>query len=92
MVPSATIAEVDGVAGLSNTMGAELTELLGKKSVSKGIKVSFEDGTVIIDALILVRYGYGVTVGCPQGPGGDFLRRGGYDGTQSIGSMYMSQA
>lgn len=59
---SASIAEVDGVAGLSNTIGAELTELLGKKSVSKGIKVSFEDCTVIIDALIMVRYGYGVTV------------------------------
>ncbi len=58
---SASIAEVDGVAGLSNNIAADLSELLGKKSVSKGIKISFADNTVVIDALILVRYGYGVT-------------------------------
>jgi uncharacterized alkaline shock family protein YloU len=54
---SASIAEVDGVAGLSNNVGTDLSELIGKKSVSKGIKITFEDGTVIIDTLILVRYG-----------------------------------
>ncbi len=58
---SASIAEVDGVAGLSNNVGTDLSELIGKKSVSKGIKITFEDGTVIIDTLILVRYGYAVT-------------------------------
>ena len=58
---SASIAEVDGVAGLSNNVGADLAELLGKKSIAKGIKITFEDKTVVIDTLLLVRYGYGVT-------------------------------
>ena len=33
------ITEIDGVAGISNTAGAELAELIGIKTVSKGIKV-----------------------------------------------------
>ena len=57
---TASVAEVEGVAGLSNTVGPELQEFLGKRSVSKGIKVAFEDGVVVIDVLITVRYGYAV--------------------------------
>ena len=52
-----TIAEIEGVAGLSNAAGAELAELIGIKTVSKGIKVSFEDETIIIDVIINVSYG-----------------------------------
>lgn len=43
------LSEVEGVAGLSNTAGAELAELIGLKSVSKGVKVQFEDGRVVVD-------------------------------------------
>ena len=51
------ITEIDGVAGISNTAGAELAELIGIKTVSKGIKVQIEDETIKVDAIILVRYG-----------------------------------
>ncbi len=51
------IAEVDGVAGLSNTAGAELAEFIGLKTVTKGVKVRFDDGVIIVDAIITVRYG-----------------------------------
>ena len=37
------ITEIDGVAGISNTAGAELAELIGIKTVSKGIKVQIVD-------------------------------------------------
>ena len=40
------ISEVDGVAGLSNTAGAEFAELLGLKTVSRGVKVQFVDGAL----------------------------------------------
>ncbi len=53
----AAIAEVDGVAGLSNTAGAELAEFIGLKTVTKGVKVRFDDGVIIVDAIITVRYG-----------------------------------
>lgn len=51
------VGEVEGVAGLSNAAGAELAELIGIKTVSKGVKVAFEDGTIIIDVIINVCYG-----------------------------------
>ena len=56
MVRTAT-TEIDGVAGISNTAGAELAELIGIKTVSKGIKVQIVDDTIKVDAVILVRYG-----------------------------------
>ena len=51
------ITEIDGVAGISNTAGAELAELIGIKTVSKGIKVQIVNDTIKVDAVILVRYG-----------------------------------
>lgn len=53
----AAVEEVEGVAGLSNTAGAEIAELIGIKTISKGIKVQFEEKKIIVDAIITVRYG-----------------------------------
>ena len=52
-----TIAEIEGVSGLSNAAGAELAELIGIKTAAKGVKVSFENDTIIIDVIINVSYG-----------------------------------
>jgi len=60
VVVTAAIREVDGVAGLANAAGGELAELFGKKNTAKGVKVQFEDGKVVVDTLILVRYGYAI--------------------------------
>lgn len=54
------ITEVEGVAGLSNTAGAEIAELLGIKTLTKGVKVQFDNGTIIVDAIITVSYGSSV--------------------------------
>ena len=56
MVRSA-ISEVEGVAGLSNTVGSELAELIGIKSLSKGVKVQFVEGKIVVDTIITVHYG-----------------------------------
>lgn len=53
----AAIVEVEGVAGLSNTAGAEIAELIGIKTLTKGVKVRFVDGVIIVDAIITVCYG-----------------------------------
>lgn len=58
---AAALEEVEGVAGLAHTAGAELHELLGKKSVSKGVKIQFEDNSCVIDVVILVRFGCQIT-------------------------------
>ncbi|MEG1632708.1 MAG: Asp23/Gls24 family envelope stress response protein [Oscillospiraceae bacterium] len=53
----ATINEIDGVAAISNNGGAELAELLGIKSVSKGVKVQLSEGGIVVDTVIMIRYG-----------------------------------
>lgn len=58
---AAAISEVEGVAGLSNTVGSELIELIGKRSVSKGVKVSIEGENIVVDVLIMVTFGCAVT-------------------------------
>ena len=56
MVRSA-VSEVEGVAGLSNTVGAEIAELIGIKTVTKGVKVQLNDDKIIVDTIITVQYG-----------------------------------
>lgn len=53
----AAIAEVEGVAGLSNTAGGEIAELIGIKSLTKGVKVRFIDSRIVVDAIITISYG-----------------------------------
>lgn len=59
-VAAAAIGEVEGVAGFSSTAGPDLGELLGKKAQTRGVRVSFENGIVVVDASILVTYGTSV--------------------------------
>ena len=52
-----SIVEVDGVAGLSNTFGSDVAEFIGLKTVPKGVKISFDDNRIVVDAIITVSYG-----------------------------------
>ena len=56
-IVKSVVGEVEGVAGLSYTAGTELAELIGLKTVSKGVKVQFVDGRIIVDVIINVSYG-----------------------------------
>lgn len=56
-----TVEEIEGVAGFSTAYGAELAELVGKKSLGKGINLVFEeDGSIRLDLILLIHYGYNV--------------------------------
>lgn len=59
-VVRAAVSEVDGVSGLSTTAGTELAELIGLKTLPKGVKVRFEDQRIVIDTIITVSYGSNV--------------------------------
>ena len=61
----AAVGEIDGVAALSNNAGAELAELLGIKNAGKGVKIQIVDGKIIIDIIVMTRYGQNV-VGVAQ--------------------------
>ncbi len=49
--------EIDGVAGMSGGMVNGITEMLGRKNLSKGVKVEVGDKESAIDLYIIVEYG-----------------------------------
>ena len=53
----AAITEVEGVDGLANTVGNDILDFIGKKNLSKGVKVTLLDDHITIDVLILVTFG-----------------------------------
>ena len=55
---AAAALEVEGVGGLAANLGSDLAELLGKKNLSRGIRLHVEEESVTIDVAILVKYGY----------------------------------
>ena len=55
------LSEMEGIAAFANTAGSELSELIGKRPVSKGIRVSFSDSAITVDATILIRFGGNIT-------------------------------
>ena len=50
-------SEVAGVAGMSGGLVGGLSEMLGKKNFSKGIKVDVENNSTTIEIYIIVEYG-----------------------------------
>lgn len=50
-------SEVAGVAGMSGGIVGGLSEMLGKKSFSKGVKVQVGEKETTIDLFIIVEYG-----------------------------------
>ena len=56
----AAVTEVEGVASLSTTAGTELAELIGLKSIPKGVTTRFDNNRVITDVIINVSYGRNV--------------------------------
>lgn len=49
--------EVKGVVGMSSGITGGITELLGMKNLSKGVKVELNDNEAKIDIFIIVEYG-----------------------------------
>ena len=55
------VGEVEGVVGLSTKPGADIAELIGKKSWGKGMKITIgEDNELRIDCNVIVVYGQSV--------------------------------
>lgn len=60
-IAAAAVTEVDGVCGLSANIGTDLAEMLGKKSLSKGIRMSVgEDDAITIGCNVIAQYGNSV--------------------------------
>ncbi len=57
-IAALAISEVEGVYGLSSSFTADLAELLGRKNMSKGVKLSIEDSVVTVECFVVISYGY----------------------------------
>ena len=58
--------EVEGVASMAGNITNELVSKLGKKSLSKGIRVKVEDGIVNVNVALNIEYGYSVPKTCKK--------------------------
>lgn len=47
--------EVEGVAGLQSSAVRDLAEIMGRKGVTKGVKVRLEEETMAADVFVVVR-------------------------------------
>ncbi|NBI27610.1 Asp23/Gls24 family envelope stress response protein [Chengkuizengella marina] len=50
--------EIEGVAGMSGGFAGGIAELLGRKNLSKGVKVEVGEKEAAVDVSIIVEYGY----------------------------------
>ena len=57
IIAGVAATEVDGVAGMSVGITGGITEILGMKNLSKGVKVEVGDKEAAIDLFIIVEYG-----------------------------------
>ena len=58
--------EVEPVASMAGKITNELLSKLGKKSLSKGIRVKVEDGIVNVNVALNIAYGYSVPKTCKK--------------------------
>ena len=58
---AAAALEVEGVGGLAANLGNNIAELLvGRKNLSKGVRVAVVESTVTVDISVLIHYGSAV--------------------------------
>jgi len=52
------VKDVEGVSGMASNLGANVTELVSKKNVIKGVKLDMGAENIVVDLYIIVRYGF----------------------------------
>lgn len=57
IIAGVAATEIEGVAGMSGGITGGITEMLGMKNLSKGVKVEVGDKEAAIDLFIVVEYG-----------------------------------
>ena len=57
-IAALAVSDVDGVSGMSGGVVEGITEMLGKKSYTKGVKVKVTQEETSVDISVSVKYGY----------------------------------
>ena len=66
VIANLAITEVDGILGLASGFAEGFTNILAKKGLHKGIKVSMNEDKAIIDLSVLVAYGVKIHEVCAK--------------------------
>ena len=61
VIAASAAVDVDGVYGLYQSPGKELTSVSSRKGISKGVKLNIEGDDVTVDVHIIVEIGYSVS-------------------------------
>lgn len=65
-IAALAVADVEGVSALSGGVVEGITEMLGKKNVSKGVKVEVGTEEAAVDISVVVKYGYKIKEVCEK--------------------------
>lgn len=57
-IAALAVSEVEGVYGLASSFTADIAEMLGKKNLSRGVRLTIEESVVTVEAFVVVTYGY----------------------------------
>jgi len=61
VIAASAVVEVEGVHGLHFSHGKELSSIIAKRGLPKGVKLSIEGESVAIDVHVLAQIGYSVS-------------------------------
>jgi len=65
-IAALAVTDVEGVAALSGGMVEGITEMLGKKSLTKGVKVEVGQEEAAVDISVSIKYGYKIREVCEK--------------------------
>ena len=65
-IAALAVSDVDGVSSLSGGVVEGITEMLGKKNVTKGVKVEVGTEEAAVDVSVSVKYGYKIKEVCEK--------------------------
>jgi len=60
VIAAAAAVDVDGVYGLYQSPGKEITTVSGKKGISKGIRINMDNDNITVDVYFIANLGYAV--------------------------------
>jgi|SRR5699024_7643090 len=61
IISGVAATEIEGVTGMSGGFAGGITEILGMKNLSKGVKIDLGDKEATIDIFIIIEYGSDIT-------------------------------
>lgn len=65
-IASLAVADVEGVSAMSGGVVEGFTEMLGKKNLTKGVKVEVGSEEAAVDVSVSIRYGYKIRDVCEK--------------------------